>query len=99
MCTLGRRHASLVGGGRPPQSLCGSTCLPSIALARILQGKNKPSRRQRKKQANIIEERKPVIKARMREQGVSAEHGHKQQRAEAAVPEGVPRALHRFFKK
>jgi U3 small nucleolar RNA-associated protein 7 len=96
VCWAGGMHA-LVGCGRPV--LCGSACLPSIALAPIMQGKNKPSRRQRKKQANIIEERKPLVKARMREQGVSAEHGHKQQRAEAAVPEGVPRALHRFFKK
>lgn len=63
------------------------------------QGKNKPSRRQRKKQANIVEERKPGIKARMREQGVSAEFGHKQPRAEPGVPADVPRALHRFFKK
>ena len=64
-----------------------------------VQGKNKPSRRQHKKQANIIEERKPDIKARMREQGVAAEFGHKRERAEAAVPGDVPRALHRFFKK
>ncbi|EFN58765.1 hypothetical protein CHLNCDRAFT_29762 [Chlorella variabilis] len=64
-----------------------------------MKGKNKPSRRQRKKQANIVEERKPGIKARMREQGVSAEFGHKQPRAEPGVPADVPRALHRFFKK
>lgn len=63
------------------------------------QGKNKPSRRQSKRQANIIEERKPGVKARMREQGVSAEFGHKQARPEAEVPADVPRALHRFFKK
>lgn len=66
-----------------------------------LQGKNKPTRRQRKKQANIIEEKLPAIKQRMREQGVSAEFGHKQKaaREEAAVPDDVPRALQRFFKK
>lgn len=62
------------------------------------QGKNKPSRRQRKKQQNVIEERKPAMKARMREQGVAAEHGHKQQREEPEVPADVPRALHRFYK-
>lgn len=33
-----------------------------------MKGKNRPSRRHRKKQANIIEERKPSIKQRMREQ-------------------------------
>ncbi|KAI7836421.1 hypothetical protein COHA_009721 [Chlorella ohadii] len=64
-----------------------------------MKGKNKPSRRQGKKQANIIEERKPAIKARMREQGVAAEHGHKRERQEQKVPDGVPRALHRFFKQ
>lgn len=41
----------------------------------------------------------PVLQARMREQGVAAEHGHKRERQEVAVPDGVPRALHRFFKK
>ena len=64
-----------------------------------MQGKNKPSRRQHKKQANIIEERKPDIQARTREQGVAAEFGHQRERAEAAVPGDVPRALHRFFKQ
>lgn len=68
-----------------------------------MKGKNKPTRRQRKKQQNIIEERKPQIKASMREQGVSAERGHllkekKEAEAKAAL-EGVPRALHRFYKK
>lgn len=37
--------------------------------------------------------------ARMREQGVAAEHGHKRERQEPEVPADVPRALHRFFKK
>jgi U3 small nucleolar RNA-associated protein 7 len=75
--------------------------LPSWHFLFVFQGKNKPSRRQHKKQANIIEERKPEIKARMREQGVSAEFGHKKAKAaaEEGVPADVPRALHRFFKK
>lgn len=68
-----------------------------------MKGKNKPSRRQRKKQQNIIEEKKPKIKASMREQGVTAEHGHKkaQEKEEELKKalEGVPRALHRFLKK
>ena len=33
-----------------------------LSSAPLVQGKNKPSRRQRKKQANIIEERKPAMK-------------------------------------
>ncbi|KAL4457883.1 hypothetical protein ABPG75_012748 [Micractinium tetrahymenae] len=66
-----------------------------------MKGKNKPTRRQRKKQANIVEEKLPAMKQRMREQGVSAEFGHKHKaaREEAGVPAEVPRALHRFFKK
>ena len=68
-----------------------------------MKGKNKPTRRQRKKQQNIIEERRPKIKAAMREQGVTAEHGYKRavQREEEKrkALEGVPRALHRFLKK
>ena len=67
-----------------------------------MKGKNKPTRRQRKKQQNIIEERKPKIKAAMREMGQTAERGHlqaerrKQELAEKL--ESVPRALHRFYK-
>lgn len=33
-----------------------------------MKGKNRPSKRHRKKQTNIIEERKPGVKQRMREQ-------------------------------
>jgi U3 small nucleolar RNA-associated protein 7 len=33
-----------------------------------MKGKNKPTRRQKKKQMNIIEERKPTIKARQQEE-------------------------------
>jgi len=69
-----------------------------------MKGKNKPTRRQRKKQQNIIEEKLPKIKAAMREQGaVTAEYGHQRaaekEAAAAAAVEGVPRALHRFYKK
>lgn len=72
-----------------------------------MKGKNRPSRRRRKKQENIIEERKPEIKARMREQGVSAEHGGKAKEraaadraaADAEALAAVPRALHRFAMK
>ena len=77
-------------------------CSPAPRPPSTSQGKNKPTRRQRKKQLNVIEERKPVIKQRMREEGVSAEHGGKQAAARAAQRqeklEAVPRALHRFLK-
>ena len=68
-----------------------------------MKGKNKPTRRQKKKQQNIIEEKLPKIKAAMREQGLTAERGHlqreKRQAEAAAALENVPRALHRFYKK
>ena len=80
-----------------------ATQLTALASpCQLPQGKNKPSRRQRKKQDNIIEERKPAMKERMREQGVAAEFGHQRRQRdgkEAEVPADVPRALHRFFKK
>ena len=70
-----------------------------------VKGKNKPTRRQKKKQQNIIEDKKPKIKEAMRAQGVSAEFaggaaaaGAKAEAEEKAL-EGVPRALHRFYKK
>ena len=45
-----------------------------------MKGKNRPTRRRKKKQDNIIEERKPGVKARMREQGVAtAEYGWRKQ--------------------
>jgi U3 small nucleolar RNA-associated protein 7 len=68
-----------------------------------MKGKNRPSRRQKKKQLNIIQDKKPEVKARMREQGLAtAEHGGRnvpEKAAEKEVPENVPRALQRFYKK
>jgi U3 small nucleolar RNA-associated protein 7 len=59
-----------------------------------MKGKNKPSRRQRKKQLNIIEDKKPAVLARMREEEErkrAAAEAEKEQRLAA-----VPRALQRF---
>jgi U3 small nucleolar RNA-associated protein 7 len=68
-----------------------------------MKGKNRPSRRRGKKQQNVIEERKPRVKAAMRAEGVSAEFGHKRAAATAAAAaaaaDGVPRALRRFHTK
>ena len=43
-------------------------CKAALATLPAAQGKNKPSRRQKKRQLNIVEERKPLVKQRMREQ-------------------------------
>ena len=61
-----------------------------------MKGKNKPTRRQRKKQQNIIEERKPKMKASMRDEQRESRERKKQELAK--VEETVPRALHRFYK-
>ena len=68
------------------------------------KGKNRPSRRQKKKQLNVIEDARPGVRERMREQGVStAEHGGRfaavAAQQQSGVPDGVPRALQRFYKK
>lgn len=40
-----------------------------------VQGKNKPTRRHKKKQTNIIEEKKPEVLKRMREEVSEADEG------------------------
>lgn len=58
-----------------------------------MKGKNKPSRRHRKKQENIIEEKKGQIKQSMQEQkALDAE-------TKDQSPENVPAALQRFYKR
>jgi U3 small nucleolar RNA-associated protein 7 len=59
-----------------------------------MKGKNKPTRRHRRKQLNVIEDKKPAVRARMDE-----EAARKAAAAEAAREErlaSVPRALQRF---
>lgn len=67
-----------------------------------MQGKNKPSRRAAKRQQNIVEERKPAMLQRLKEQGLRAEREGQAKAAKAAAeapPEGLPKALHRFYRK
>ncbi|KAL6757695.1 WD40-repeat-containing domain protein [Haematococcus lacustris] len=69
-----------------------------------MKGKNRPSKRHRKKQTNIIEERKPVVKQRMKEQeqqraqALQEAAQHKAASAAAAIA-NVPRALQRMYTK
>ncbi|KAJ9533766.1 hypothetical protein QJQ45_026853 [Haematococcus lacustris] len=53
----------VAAGRRLPATLLSGTVAQSK-----MKGKNRPSKRHRKKQTNIIEERKPVVKQRMKEQ-------------------------------
>ena len=68
----------------------------TICFTFDLQGKNRPSKRHRKKQTNIIEERKGQVQQRMDEE--AKRRAAKAEREAAAVPEGVPKALERFYK-
>ncbi|GIL70431.1 hypothetical protein Vretimale_3566 [Volvox reticuliferus] len=61
-----------------------------------MKGKNKPSRRHRKKQNNIIEDRKPAIKERQKEE--AARRKEAAEKNETAIPKDAPRAVRRFYK-
>eukprot|EP00878_Enallax_costatus_P006125 GHUV01006421.1.p1 GENE.GHUV01006421.1~~GHUV01006421.1.p1 ORF type:complete len:527 (+),score=156.16 GHUV01006421.1:330-1910(+) len=60
-----------------------------------MKGRNKPTRRQKKKQMNIIEDKKPIIQAKIQEE----ERARKEiaQEAKRQRLETVPRALHRLY--
>lgn len=60
-----------------------------------MKGKNRPTRRQKKKQMNIIEDKKPMLKINMQEEErerLAAAKEAKRQKLET-----VPRALHRLY--
>ncbi|KAF6265288.1 WD40-repeat-containing domain protein [Scenedesmus sp. NREL 46B-D3] len=60
-----------------------------------MKGRNKPTRRQKKKQMNIIEDKKPAIRAKIQEE----ERARKDvaQETKRQKLESVPRALHRLY--
>jgi U3 small nucleolar RNA-associated protein 7 len=60
-----------------------------------MKGRNKPTRRRRKKEMNIIEEKKPAMKERMRKEVEEK----KERAARSKEIDGVPRALHAFYRK
>jgi len=69
-----------------------------------MKGKNRPTRRQKKKQFVIIEEKKAGLRARLTGEGqprVSAEERAERREAAAAeaVPAGAPKALARFYRR
>ncbi|GIL47302.1 hypothetical protein Vafri_4155 [Volvox africanus] len=61
-----------------------------------MKGKNRPSRRHRKKQNNVIEDRKPAIKERQKQE--AARRKEAAGKKEAAIPGDAPRAVRRFYK-
>lgn len=66
-----------------------------------MKGKNKASRRHRKKQSNIIDERKDKARQEAAAQKKQRDKQHKDAAAAAEqqhIPADVPKSLHRFFK-
>ncbi len=69
-----------------------------------MKGKNKPTRRQKKKQFVIVEEKKAGLRARLTGEGqprLSVEERAERREREAAeaVPAGAPQALARFYRR
>ena len=62
-----------------------------------MKGKNKPSRRHRKKQSNIIEERKADVQQHMQEEARERKDSRSKDADDAAAP--VPRALQMFYRR
>ncbi|KAF8069492.1 utp7 [Scenedesmus sp. PABB004] len=60
-----------------------------------MKGRNKPTRRQKKKQLNIIEDRKPALRAKLQEE--ERERKEVAQDEKRRKLETVPRALHRLY--
>ncbi|KXZ55840.1 hypothetical protein GPECTOR_2g1391 [Gonium pectorale] len=56
-----------------------------------MKGKNRPSRKHRKKQSNIIEDRKPTVKERQKQEAERKKEAAAK-KAENAIPEDAPRA-------
>lgn len=65
-----------------------------------MKGKNRPSRRHRKKQTNIIEDRKPAIKQRQQEEEARRKEVEQRRAEQAAlIPSDAPKAVRRFYKQ
>ena len=62
-----------------------------------MKGKNKPSKKHKKKQINVIEEKKGRIRQEAQQQGDASVNAAAELRKEA--PEHVPSALQRFYKR
>lgn len=70
-----------------------------LTFVTALQGKNRPTRRAARKKDNIIEEKKMSAKQRVAEEQRKQQEQLAKAEAAAAPPEGVPRALHTFYRK
>lgn len=62
-----------------------------------MKGKNKPSKKHKKKQINIIEEKKGRIRQEAQKQSDAGGNAAAEPRKEA--PEHMPAALQRFYKR
>lgn len=64
-----------------------------------MKGKNRPSKKHRKKQINIVEEKKPEVLKRLREEELRKRHQEREDKAARAEASAgaAPRSLRRFF--
>lgn len=63
-----------------------------------MKGKNRPTRRHAKKQINIIEEKKPKVQQRMKEEAERRKAAKEKAEAKPQLPADAPRSLARFYK-
>lgn len=64
-----------------------------------MKGKNKPSKKHKKKQVNIIEEKKGRIRQEAQQQQQPDANGSAAAELRKEAPEHVPSALQRFYKR
>lgn len=60
-----------------------------------MKGRGKPTRRQKRKQQNVIEDKKPALRSKLQEEERSRKEAA--QEAKRQKLETVPRALHRLY--
>jgi len=94
-------RAAAAAEARAANAARSAAALEKAEARKRMKGKNKPSRRAARKKANIIEERKGPMRARVAGQRADdgGGGGDAQEKQADAVPADVPRALHRFYRK
>jgi U3 small nucleolar RNA-associated protein 7 len=93
-------RAAAAAEARAANAARSAAALEKAEARKRMKGKNKPSRRAARKKANIIEERKGPMRARVAapQPGGGGSAAAATEAADA-VPADVPRALHRFYRK
>jgi U3 small nucleolar RNA-associated protein 7 len=92
-------RAAAAAEARAANAARSAAALEKAEARKRMKGKNKPSRRAARKKANIIEERKGPMRARVAAPQPGGGGVAAATEAADAVPADVPRALHRFYRK